>query len=641
MPVDLESAVGKYVENQRILIDLEYQEQVAGFDEKLKKLTKRQLQKQGLALLSMKVDSQATGLAGKSVIEFGGGFENALPSHHFKVGDVARVERASQSATGVVTACKEGSITMAFEEFPDDLKDGLTIMLLPNDISFKRMKYALTKLVELPKLQTHNELLNTVFDPDHKIFTPSDPENFKLFYNDDLNDIQKKAVIRSACSNQSINLIHGPPGTGKTETIIEVIKQIAKPLNTSQSSGKPKKILVCAPSNLAVDNIVERLGSDQRFSLVRLGHPARMLDGVVKFSLDYQLIQGDQSALIKDIRKDIDGLVNQLPKSKARREIYSQLKDLRKELKVREKNSIQDLFRSTQIILCTLNMAGSKKLNGLAFDVAIIDEASQALEAETWLPILLSKRVIFAGDHQQLPPTVTSELAASKGLSQTMFGKLMKARPELSIMLQVQYRMHECIMKWASDAMYEGKLVAHDSVASHLLSDICPGVEFDEPFMLIDTAGQDLSESVQEDGLDDAESKFNQGEAEIAIKHAKALIESGLPSSQLAIITPYSGQMELLRSMTQDNPKLAKLEIGTVDSFQGREKEAIIISFVRSNDSGEIGFLSEIRRTNVAVTRARRHVCLIGDSDTLGRHPFYRKLVHTYTLFIRLFKLYI
>ncbi len=556
-----------------------------------------------------------------------GGYENSLPSHQIKVGDVVKVEMTSSSEgiTGIVATVASSSITVAFKtEYPDDYKDGLRIIKLANDVSFTRMRYALDKLIEASQKGGHESLLKLIFE------MKSAPVNLSLeyysqvkLYNQQLNSIQKDAVIKTLALSPCA-LIFGPPGTGKTQTLVEIIKQIAKPTIPDQ---KPKRVLACAPSNLAVDNLVERLGQDPRFNILRLGHPARMLDTVIQHSLDYKIVNGDVNALIKDIRIEIDGLIKSLEKTKgaARREVYATLKDLRKELKQREKNALENMFRSTQIVLCTLNVSGSKQLNGQHFDIAIIDESSQALQAECWLPILLADKIIFAGDHQQLPPTVTSEEAASKGLNQTLFGKLIKKHPDLSSMLQIQYRMHEDIMKWTSDAMYEGKLLADKSVATHLLSDIVSNIAIDDPILMFDTAGLGLDEGIDDTG--EVESKFNEGEAKIAINHATELVRSGLSYKHIAIITPYNGQVDLLKDLVELEPLLKGMEIGTVDSFQGREKEAVIITFVRSNSNREIGFLSDIRRTNVAITRARRHVCLIGDSDTLGRHPFYKNLV--------------
>ena len=561
-----------------------------------------------------------------------GGHENVLPSHQLKVGDVVKVERGSSKdsavpASGILSSVKASSISVSFkDDYPDDLKDGLRVVKLANDVSFKRMRYALDRLLELPKKGSHDPLLRTIFDPEYK--PVAGPSMGYTWYNDRLNDIQKEAIA-ATLARDPVSLIHGPPGTGKTETLVEIVKQLARP---TAPGHRPRRILVCAPSNLAVDGLVERLGPDKRFSLVRLGHPARMLEAVQPHSLDQRLVHGEHGALVREIRREIDGLVGQLGrlKGQARRQAYGALKELRREVRQREAKALSDLLQATPILLCTLSMAGSRQLNGQHYDVAIIDEASQALEAECWLPILLADRVIFAGDHQQLPPTVTSEEAARKGLAETLFGKLIRGRGEvIASMLRIQYRMHRTIMQWASTAMYEGLLVAHESVAGHRLSDIIASPDMDEPMMLIDTAGCDLLEGVTEAGRGggDVESRFNEGEASIALSHVRDLIQAGLSPTDCAIITPYNGQVDLLRSLADGEAVLKGLEIGTVDSFQGREKEAVVISFVRSNAEREIGFLAEVRRTNVAVTRARRHVCLIGDGDTLGRHPFYKQLL--------------
>lgn len=554
-----------------------------------------------------------------------------LPSHQLKVGDVVKVEKGSSKdnavpIAGIVSSVKSSSINVSFkDEYPEDFKDGLRVIKLANDVSFKRMRYALDKLLELPKKGSHDRLLQTIFDKDYKPISGQHAEY--SWFNPRLNDIQKEAIA-ATLARDPVSLIHGPPGTGKTETLVEIVKQLVKPTTSGQRS---KRVLVCAPSNLAVDNLVERLGADPRFSLVRLGHPARMLEAVQPHSLDHRLVNGDHGELVRDIRREIDGLVGQLDrlKGQAKREAYGALKELRREVRQRESKALSELFMNTHIVLCTLNMAGSKQLNGQHFDVAIIDEASQALEAECWLPIILADRVIFAADHQQLPPTVISEEAAKKGLSETLFGKLIAKRGDtISSMLRIQYRMNKNIMQWASDAMYNGLLLAHESVADQRLSDIVTDAVIDDPIMFIDTSGYDMLEGVTETGCGaDVESRFNEGEADLALKHARDLVGSGLSISDCAIITPYNGQVDLLRSLVEEDPTLKGLEIGTVDSFQGREKEAIIISFVRSNAEREIGFLSEIRRTNVAVTRAQRHVCLIGDSGTLGRHKFYKNLI--------------
>jgi len=286
-------------------------------------------------------------------------------------------------------------------------------------------------------------------------------------------------------------------------------------------------------------------------------------------------------------------------------------------------------------VCTTLSGAASSKLQKLSnFDYVCIDEVSQSLEAECWIAALQGKRLILCGDPLQLPPTIKSSKAATEGLERTLFDRLQKKFGDQVVrMLTVQYRMNEGISEWASKEMYKGKLKADPKVAKHLLIDL-PTVakkksqlDQDEapylftPLYLIDTAGCDLLESVGDDG----DSKFNDGEANVAVQHVKALIAAGVAPSEIAVITPYNAQVQRLQS--QLRLEYPDLEIGSVDGFQGREKEAIVLSLVRSNDAGEVGFLKEDRRLNVAVTRARRHVALVCDSATMESHPFLKHMV--------------
>ncbi|KAK1282076.1 hypothetical protein QJS10_CPB22g01375 [Acorus calamus] len=437
-------------------------------------------------------------------------------------------------------------------------------------------------------------------------------------YNKNLDHSQRSAISK-ALASQDVFLLHGPPGTGKTTTVVEIILQEVK---------RGSKILACAASNIAVDNIVERL-FPFRVKLVRVGHPARLLPQILDSALDAQVLRGDNSGLANDIRKEMKVLNGKLLKAKdknTKREIRKELRTLAKEERKRQQLAVKDVIKNADVVLTTLTGASSKKLDDTTFDLVIIDEAAQALEVACWIALLKGSRCILAGDHLQLPPTIQSVEAEKKGLGKTLFERLADLyENKVMEMLTVQYRMHELIMNWSSTELYDSKIEAHASVAGHMLHDI-EGVQKSsstEPtLVLIDIAGCDMEEK-----KDEEESTMNEGEAAVAIAHAKRLVEGGVRPSDIGIITPYAAQVVLLRIMRSKDDKLKEIEISTVDGFQGREKEAIIISMVRSNSKKEVGFLSDKRRMNVAVTRARRQCCLVCDTETVSSDKFLKRLV--------------
>jgi predicted DNA helicase len=306
-----------------------------------------------------------------------------------------------------------------------------------------------------------------------------------------------------------------------------------------------------------------------------------------------------------------------------RNEVRKELRVLAKEERNRQKAAMRDVVDGARVVCSTLSGALSGTLKFQDFDVVVIDEAAQALEAACWGAVLKGKKTVLAGDHLQLPPTVISDEAQAKGLSDTLFQRLHDMYGDLvARMLTVQYRMHADIMTWSSEAMYQGKLTAAESVATHRLR----GDGEDDPpvLLLIDTAGCDMDERVEEDG----ESKENPDEAAVVMEVVRRLVaRHDVAVDDIGVITPYNGQVTVLRELRARDDALKNLEVSTVDGFQGREKEAIIISAVRSNASGEVGFLSDSRRMNVAVTRARKHCCLIIDSDTVSSDRFLATLV--------------
>lgn len=433
-----------------------------------------------------------------------------------------------------------------------------------------------------------------------------------------LNDSQKDA-IRFALASRDIALIHGPPGTGKTHTLIELILQFVQ---------RNKRVLVCGPSNVSVDNIVERL-APKKVPVVRIGHPARLLPSVLEHSLEVLTQTSDAGGIVKDIRKEIDEKQASIRKTRSGRErrgIYDELKLLRKEFRQRESKCVDNLVRESSVVLATLHGAGGHQLKNQKFDVVIIDEASQALEAQCWISLLGAQKVVLAGDHLQLPPTVKSSGQKSKdepsrgtdertdsdteilkgvSLERTLFDRLLALHgPGIKRMLTTQYRMHEKIMRFPSDELYEGKLIASDAVKARLLIDLPYEVEgtddTQEPLVFWDTQGGDFPEKAEDEiskkGALLGDSKSNEMEAMIVARHVDNLIDAGVRPESIAVITPYNGQLALLSRMLRE--KYPGLELGSVDGFQGREKEAVVVSLVRSNGEHEVGFLGEKRRLN-------------------------------------------
>jgi predicted DNA helicase len=293
-----------------------------------------------------------------------------------------------------------------------------------------------------------------------------------------------------------------------------------------------------------------------------------------------------------------------------------------------ESQVAEHLLDSATVLCATLTGVDSQIIGDRQFDLVVIDEAAQAIEPACWIPLLRADRVVLAGDHCQLPPTIVSNEAARQGLAVSLMERLLRdLGPGISRRLTTQYRMHESIMGFSSEAFYESSLVADTNVASHLLQHIpgvVPGTLTSTPLTFIDTAGAGYDEELELEG----ESRRNPQEAEIVGRQIQALLDAGLSPRDIAVITPYAAQVRLLR----DQLTIDGLEIDTVDGFQGREKEAVVISLVRANANGEIGFLADTRRMNVALTRARRKLIIIGDSATIAGHPFYHSLLEYFEL---------
>uniref|UniRef100_A0A8C5LCH1 DNA-binding protein SMUBP-2 n=1 Tax=Jaculus jaculus TaxID=51337 RepID=A0A8C5LCH1_JACJA len=628
------SAVEDFVTKQLELLELERDAEVEERRSWQEHSSLKELQSRGVCLLKLQISSQRTGLYGQRLVTFEprkciAGAE--LPSNSFSSGDIVGLYDATnengQLATGVLTRITQKSVTVAFDETHDfqlslDRDSLYRLLKLANDVTYKRLKKALTTLRKFQSGPASSliEVLLAGSPP-----SPASEIAPLTFYNTALDASQKEAVS-FALAQKELAIIHGPPGTGKTTTVVEIILQAVK---------QGLKVLCCAPSNVAVDNLVERLAQSKQ-RILRLGHPARLLESVQQHSLDAVLARGDSAQIVADIRRDIDQVFAKNKKTQDKREkgnFRNEIKLLRKELKEREEAAIIESLTSANVVLATNTGASPdgplKLLPESHFDVVVVDECAQALEASCWIPLLKARKCILAGDHKQLPPTTVSHKAALAGLSLSLMERLAEEHGSSVVrMLTTQYRMHQAITCWASEAMYHGQLTAHPSVAAHLLRDL-PGVATTEetsvPLLLVDTAGCGLFELEEEDN----QSRGNPGEVRLVSLHIQALVDAGVQAGDIAVIAPYNLQVDLLRqSLAHKHPEL---EIKSVDGFQGREKEAVILSFVRSNRKGEVGFLAEDRRINVAVTRARRHVAVICDSHTVNSHPFLKTLVDYFT----------
>jgi len=670
------------------------------------------LARAGLAVTNLTTNALKTGLGGRTVIELGldpayaptnlkngekgvsSKADGSLPEHGIRTGDIVRIgempkggakkkeltELKGKGVEGVVTRIGERAVWVAAGKGGNDnnkddsdldaLASGrLWIVKLANDVTYKRMDWALGKLLKAAVDDTFSPLQRVLLG----LSSPASPDSTKLkeelvFVNDSLNESQKEA-IRFALASPDLALIHGPPGTGKTSTIVELILQLLK---------QNQRVLVCGPSNISVDNIVERLAaSSPSTPLVRVGHPARLLPSVLDHSLEVLTRTSEAGAIVKDIREEIDQKIASTKKAKGgkeRKAIWADVRELRKEFREREGRCVDTLVGGSAVVLATLHGAGSRqitagKLQGKGgFDVIVIDEAGQGLEAGCWVPLVTAnesaKKLVLAGDHLQLPPTVKSsdskedkeemkmriktleddlaklslkenELKVAKkwSLEHTMFDRLLEEYGEgIKRLLNTQYRMHEKIMRFPSDDLYKGELVAAGSVAMRLIKDLEYGVEDTEdtrePLVFYDTQGGDFPEKTEEEDTAKksvllGDSKSNELEAGVVKMHVEKLIAAGVRDEDIAVITPYNAQLAILQSLLRE--RYPGLELGSVDGFQGREKEAVIVSLVRSNDKREVGFLGEKRRLNVAMTRPKRHLCVVGDSETVSQGSAFLK----------------
>lgn len=512
-------------------------------------------------------------------------------------------------------------ITLRTDELPDWASDGkLGLDLLFDNNSYDEMQNALKvadNLADGPEESRLQQILTGKVSPGFN----TQPFIYAV---PGLNTVQQAAVHQILSANE-LAIVHGPPGTGKTTTLVQAIKALIK--------QDHQQILVVAPSNTAVDLLSSKLAGEG-LNVIRVGNPARVSNQLASLTLDHKMAEHSSMKQVKALKKQANEFKHMAHKYKRnfgraeqeqRKALFNEAKKISKEVGDIEQYVIDDLMGKAQVIAATLVGANHYTIRSRKFKTVVIDEAGQALEPACWIPLMKADKVIFAGDHCQLSPTIKSSEAARKGLSTTLLEKCVALYPEAVTLLEEQYRMNEKIMQYSSQVFYENKLKANSMVAKHVL------FNGDLPVEFIDTSGCSFEEKSE------GTSTTNPEEAALLLKHLTQLVtildQEHRPEDfpTIAIISPYLQQILVLKDLLLNAPALQvygnKIAVNTIDSFQGQERDIVYISMTRSNAEGIIGFLSDIRRMNVAMTRARKKLVIIGDSATLSRLSFYADFV--------------
>ncbi len=624
------------LQNTHGLIQLERQADLEQYRQKVLLRSLQQRTREGVTWYPVRLKRDYIGTGERIIVELDRTNHLDQP-HSFQSGKLVSVfcnasgKPEKEHVSGVVNYVSDNTlvVTLNGDDLPAWIDDGmLGVDVMFDEMTYKEMEHALKVVMKAEdnRLAELREIL--LGEPTSGLQDASSRlqiNNQQSLTSNLLNESQNLA-LNKIMNTPDVAFIHGPPGTGKTTTLVQAILATVK---------IESQVLVSTPSNAAIDLLVEKL-SDQGSNVVRIGHPARVTEQTLSKTLDARIATHPSFPELRAQRKKLEQLKGMASKYKRnfghhereqRRLMKEEVKSLKSDADMLEFYIVNDLLNNAQVICCTLVGSSHPVLRGRKFKTVFIDEAAQALEPACWIPILKSGRVILAGDHCQLPPTIKSIEAAKNGLARTLFEKGIEKHPDLATMLRIQYRMHQDIMKFSSHYFYNDQLIAHPSVKNARLRPHQTPLEF------IDTAGCGYSEAQDPETL----SRFNQEEAHLLIQLVEKLVEEIGPeewmeqSVTMGIITPYRAQVDHLHKLAESSVVLEPLHklitINTVDAFQGQERDVIAISFVRSNEAGEVGFLSDIRRTNVAMTRARKKLIMVGDSATLGSHPFYVKLL--------------
>ena len=540
-------------------------------------------------------------------------FEYGCPVCFFRISAERQIRYFNFSA--VISYVQDNKMVVVLpgpQVLPELVVTGeLGVQLYFDDTSYKTMFAALREVAEAKGNRTAR-LREVLLGKAPALRRETGPVRFPW-----LNASQEKAVNQVLCAKE-VAVVHGPPGTGKTTTLVEAVYE---------TLHRENQVMVSAQSNTAVDWIAEKL-VDRGIPVLRIGNPTRVNDKMLAFTYERRFEAHSDYPELWQIRKTIREMTGRLRKSgrEDRERLHNQLTKLRVRATGLEIRIDTELFTEARVIACTLVGAASRVLERKRFSSLFIDEAAQAIEAACWIAISRADRVILAGDHCQLPPTIKCIEAARGGLGRTLLEKVVLHKPETVSLLKIQYRMHEDIMRFPSRWFYHDELEAAPEVKYRGILD------FDTPVSWIDTSELDLQEKAVAEGT----GRLNTGEAELLVRELKNYMERiGIrrileEHIDFGVISPYRAQVHYLRHLLKKEPFFRPcrrlITVHTVDGFQGQERDVIMISLVRANEKGQIGFLRDLRRMNVAITRARMKLLILGEAVTLTRHPFYREL---------------
>ncbi len=613
------------LEQQRLLLQLEYNTEKEAFRQQTEQIGMERKVKRGDAWWPVKVSKSYYNSLNQLAVEVVRTADTDI-EHNFEFGRPV-VFFTNSSQTSTITYFKMmGTVSYVDGDrmvviVPDgspivDLQgaDQLGVQLSFDETSYRLMMEALDRAI---KGKGRLGYLRDLF------YSRQKPETFSFppLHFPYLNATQEEAV-NLVLRAKDVAIVHGPPGTGKTTTLVEAIRETLM---------RENQVLVCAQSNMAVDWISEKL-VDRGINVLRIGNPTKVNDKMLSFTYERRFEAHPDYTQLWAIRKAIRDLRSH--RKRGDEKFHQKLESLKSratELEIRINN---ELFGEARVIASTLVGSANRLLDGHKFGTLFVDEAAQALEAACWIPMRRVSRVVLAGDHCQLPPTVKSIAALKAGLGKTLMEHIVEMHPEAVSLLKIQYRMNDDIMRFSSNYFYNGQVESAPEVKYRSILDL------DTPMTWIDTSQLDLPAdsdiSFKEQFVGESFGRINKAEAEVtllALQHyfnqigKQRLLDEHI---DVGIISPYRAQVQYLRRLLMKReffkPFRRLISVNTVDGFQGQERDIIVISMVRSNDDGQIGFLRDLRRMNVAITRARMKLIILGDKNTMTRHPFYQQL---------------